>query len=187
MSDILTRRRVQVLSVRSLIAPWFGITMALSAQGSLMAANQPTIIEQKGFSSRNIPDISFRYPVFRGWEISRIDDSKANECQIFLHVPKGLKLDEPPHIRVARERGGFSLAGLPPQNTHGICYMPDDRMPYLPAAHGGSKYHFFPCDTPDSNVSVELSFDASEHGYSQELFWKSVIETFQRTSKKAKD
>ena len=113
---------------------------------------------------------TFEYPVFKGWEPS-LDwqMTKENECVLYLSdsslgAPK-VAPEAAPQIKVSKDQPHVAMQ----ENPHGVRY---EKL-------GEDKYFF---NLAGFSVAVELLGVNEKYGFSKDVFWKRVIESFRLTN-----
>ncbi len=60
------------------------------------------ITEIREFSCEGMTGFSFKYPVFKGWEVKSVQKTSENGCTIWLNHPNGIEFEVPPQINIAK-------------------------------------------------------------------------------------
>ena len=131
-------------------------------------SNQPfsKILETREFSCPGMTGFTFKYPVFRGWEVKDVTKPSSNQdrCIVWLNWPNTIRLDDTPRIVVLIE----PIPGIPDKN--GI--VQDKAKVYSDAARKSFNAKTF-------FVNIDISSIPDKNGFSHDQFWKTVIESFQ--------
>ena len=117
------------------------------------------ILETRDFSCPGMTGFTFKYPVFDGWEVKKIErELEIDECHIYLNQPKNVQLEISPQIIVSIEL----IPGIP-DNDKAKIYSDTSRRSF------NAKTFF---------VNIDISSIPDDFGFSPETFWKTVIESF---------
>jgi len=132
----------------------------------------PEVLRTDRFVSQTKPIFSFEYPVFKRWSDLHSKDGKNR------HTILGLQPTQPlssvgAQIQIEWHQAGYSTEQKARQNPHGVLY--------LKILHNGIDAAEF--QTPGGFVHLELNFNQLP-GFDKDLFWKSVLETFEIHSDK---
>lgn len=120
---------------------------------------KPKILETRDFSCPGMTGFTFKYPVFLGWEVKKIErELEIDECHIYLNQPKNVQLEISPQIIVSIEL----IPGIP-DNDKAKIYSDTSRRSF------NAKTFF---------VNIDISSIPDDFGFNPETFWKTVIESF---------
>ena len=151
----------------------------------------------RDFQCKNLPGISFRYPVFIGWEPKSTQEIE-NGCIIYLNWPSTIKYETERLIYVTKiPQNDYSHILFPPEegetfilgkvkcfstakNQHGIFYgkafNPQNYTPgYNPPNEHWDYLQFY---SKVYGVRIQIDGGSEKHGFSSDAFVKTVIETF---------
>ena len=139
------------------------------------------ILEMKHFSE--ISGFVFDYPIFKGWEIERIETKTENEYVIWFTWPdKNILLAIPPHMKIKKMEAGenleFERVTELQETKNGVEY----EYVYLPSNHGEGYdpkgywdgVHFF-TENPSNGVLIEINTGEQK----RDMMMKNIIETFE--------
>ena len=141
---------------------------------------KPKILETRDFSCPGMTGFTFKYPVFEGWEIKEIRPNnihlnEPDKCNIYLNWPGYIKFEVPPAIYVHKQTRDSNVdfeilaEAASNKNPNGIPHI------YTEDAARGNFTTFY---IPGFKVHIELGSYSEQHGFSKEIFWKTVIESF---------
>lgn len=134
-----------------------------------MPVKDQSVVDIKMFSCPALPGISFQYPVFKGWPVKTTESSRSGHCVIWLDWPDDIDFEAPPRIDVVRSLNEPVLLGRKsPQNPQGIIYAPS-----MKPKSGAHEVNFY-----TGRDAIRIQLQASGPGFSPDLFWDRVIETF---------
>ncbi len=131
------------------------------------------------FSCDGMTGFTFKYPIFKGCEpsLARKITATNNICNIFLNHPKEIQFRRPSQIiiikRTYAEDHDFEIpadAVSKSPNPNGIPYI------YRDDAKSGNFVTFY---AKDFKVYVEVQSVSENLGFSKDIFFKMVIESFQ--------
>jgi len=130
------------------------------------------IVEIRDFFCSDLEKITFKYPIFKGWEPIGMQNTGKSKCTIFLNN-KNLKVN---HIDTE-----FAPQIIISQIIHQKAH---DQIPDYLNETNINGIHFGRTDTGydfwlgDGVVNIELLSVIDDYGFSKEQFFKNVIETF---------
>ncbi|MBI2409966.1 hypothetical protein HYV30_02915 [Candidatus Kaiserbacteria bacterium] len=146
-------------------------------------STEPEIAETRDFQCEGMEGFTFKYPVFKGWEVSLIRNisevwdidvfknkkgmnSGPEKCEILLsgaslNRPEKVKEEFQPRILVQQDQPHVAIS----ENPHGIRYekLSED------------KYFF---NLSSYAVNIELLNINEKYSFPKEIFWQQVIESF---------
>lgn len=153
--------------------------------------SRPKIIETRDFSCPGMSGFTFKYPVFKGWEVLSVEYSKSQaKCTILLNdtnlVENGINTEIAPQIQVSvkdtiggkysesKEGDKYTIFSYPP-NPYGINYI-DFAVDSNEARTMAYAFDF----TKDKDVIIATAgVPYDKYGFSRDLFFKTVIESFE--------
>lgn len=129
------------------------------------------------FECSGMTGFTFKYPVFKGWEPSLARNLTAvkNVCTIFLNHPEGILFEVPPRIIITKKAYGthdFEIPAAAASNLN------PRQVPYM-YTNDQNEGNFLAFYAPDFKVFVEIQSTSEEFGFSDSIFWKSVIDSFE--------
>ncbi len=133
------------------------------------------VIEYRDFSCAGMSGFTFKYPVFKKWEIKGIKNTAQNECAIFLSdevlKKNNINTEIVPQITVALTYYADK------QNSSAPSYLKDTNPNGVRYGKSGIGYDFW---VGDSSVVVKVGLVGVPTGqnFSKGQFFKKVIETF---------
>ncbi len=153
----------------------------------LKKSSKYEIVETSDFSCPGMTGFIFKYPVFKGLEVKKIEMSDKSACQVFLNEPvinanEDLSLGiiiPPPHTPAPRFQVTKNIAdGLPSvdaKNTQGVFYK-------LVRSTGDPLHEYILFLGKDFVININLFGIDEKFSFSKDIFWKSVIESFNFTN-----
>ncbi len=142
------------------------------------------IVETRDFACPGITGFTFKYPVFKGLEIKKIERTDEVTCSVFLNEPiinanqeNGSQANSPrfsinptpaPFIQIIKKY----IDGLPSatmKNKNGIFYEFIEGSPV-------HEYAFFVGE--DFVINIDLFGISHKFPFSRKIFWQTVIESF---------
>ena len=140
------------------------------------------IVETKEFSCPGMEGFTFSYPVFKGWEVENVYEGPisglADErvCTILLHDPapasKVQKREEPSPRIIIDKNPALGLG----KSINFVSHINPSNIMYNPLLREEGEGFVFYSET--FGVKIFLLNIPENPGYSRDLFWKTVIESF---------
>ena len=139
------------------------------------------IVKTLDFSCPSLVGFTFKYPVFKGLEIKKMDGSEESVCNIFLNEPlldinKVLSSREvipptpAPRFQVTK-RNIPELSTADTKNAQGVFYK-------LVQVTGDPLYEYILFFEKDAVVSIDLFGIDERFAFSKDVFWKTIIDSF---------
>ena len=187
-----------VIAVLSTLVIITALTMTLFAkkpETKETGKSAPQITEIKEFFCKGLTGFSFRYPVFKGWEVKGIQKKEnfaaaygGPGCTIWLEHPEGLGLEVPPYIAVVKEDTSSKFIELPSDaktNPNGVQYA----FVYEPSWHvsgavpEADERDYIAFYGSDFIVKVWAYSVVEEAGFYMDDFVKEVVKSFKLLEK----
>jgi hypothetical protein len=130
--------------------------------------NKPKVVETKTFSE--IPGFSFEYPVFKGWEVNKIEKIDENQYYVMLNHPQYLLKKLAPIMVVEKEPTEIKSVANMLKNPQNIPYTMQISTPMAP--------HLVTFYADNFKVTIKPTLDEKR----EKLLADKVIETFKFTN-----
>ncbi len=161
--------KYSMLSIIGVVALAVGVMVGVRYMQS-----QSHIVETKRFECGGMAGFTFEYPVFRGWEVTATKANNDGSCSLFLSdaalVEAHRMTEVAPQIlvRVVPEVNLLTLSQKNPiqENPNGVSYVRQDDGIYDFGITKGL-------------VSLETLGTSDELGFSRDIFFKQVVQTFE--------
>jgi len=135
-----------------------------------------------GWGEFSCPDkgaFSFKYPVFRGWEVKAVEKKSADAHIIWINWPDSIDFEVPPQIRVNRMDCPVVLSDSFKKNPQGTLYdyVHDLSLyvkDYVPKKGSWDYLEFY-----SNEFLVRISrFSCEEFGFDGDAFYKEIVNSF---------
>jgi hypothetical protein len=136
------------------------------------------IVETRDFSCPGMTGFTFKYPVFKGWEVATVDTAfqKKGECTIFLDHPQEITLESYPQIIITKAPYSDKEFEAPPvtpnKNNVPYIYTKEDSLFEV------KNYGYVIFYDKDLKYWVSLDGISEKSGFPTEQFFKTVIDSF---------